>query len=255
MHKMLTQFRSTLLASSPINGLSPDLLISRSGQLATYYAPFEHVNTAARVVLVGITPGQFQAQKAIEQLRAGLIAGLSDDEALRQAKEAASFSGPMRAALVEMLDYVGLHSPLGLGSCAELFSSASHLVHYTSALRNPVLSGDQNYTGNPAILRTPYLRSMAEEWLADEARQLPDALWIPLGKEPTAVLREFAERGLIKKDCLLDGLPHPSGANAERIAYFLGRKQRENLSAKTRAETLDAARDELVRKVKRSSAR
>ena len=182
MKSMLERYRSAVLETPPSDGLSPDLLISRSGQLATYYAPFEHVNTAARVVLVGITPGLFQAQKALEQLRAGLRSGLSDADALRQAKEVASFSGPMRRTLVEMLDYVGLHTALRLHSCAELFTSASGLVHYTSALRNPVFAGSQNYTGNPAILRTPYLRSMADGWFADEARQLPSALWVPLGK-------------------------------------------------------------------------
>lgn len=255
MNPMLDRYRSAVLQAQPSDGLSPDLLISRSGALATYYAPFEHVNTAARVVLVGITPGLCQAQKALEQLRSGLRTGLSDAEALRQAKEVASFSGPMRTALVEMLDSVGLHTALGLRSCAELFASARGLVHYTSALRNPVLAGGQNYAGNPAILRTPYLRSLADGWLADEARELPGALWIPLGKEPTAVLRNFVARELIQDDCLLDGLPHPSGANAERIAYFLGRKQRKNLSAKTKADTIDAARDELMRKVKRCGPR
>ncbi|AWH45374.1 hypothetical protein [Stenotrophomonas sp. ZAC14A_NAIMI4_1] len=255
MNSTLDRFRSAILNAAPSDGIAPDLLISRSGQLETYYAPFEHVNTDARVVLVGITPGLFQAQKALEQLRIGLRSGLSDAEALRTAKEVASFSGPMRTALVQMLDCVGLHAALGLGSCAELFTGASDQVHYTSALRNPVLASGQNYTGNPAILRTPYLRSMAEEWLGDEARQLPDALWVPLGKEPTAVLRSFVAQGLIQSDCLLDGLPHPSGANAERIAYFLGRKQREHLSAKTKADTIDAARDELMRKVGRCEAR
>jgi len=92
MKPMLGGYRSAVLETPPSDGLSPDLLISRSGQLATYYAPFEHVNTAARVVLVGITPGLFQAQKALEQLRAGLRSGLSDADALRQAKEVASFS-------------------------------------------------------------------------------------------------------------------------------------------------------------------
>ncbi len=255
MNQMLNNYRSAILDATRSDGIAPDLLISRSGQLETYYAPFEHVNVHARVVLVGITPGLFQAQKALEQLRVGLRYGLSDAEALRKAKEVASFSGPMRAALVQMLDRVGLHMALGLGSCAELFSDASDQVHYTSALRNPVLAGGQNYTGNPAILRTPYLRSMAEEWLGEEARQLPSALWVPLGKEPTAVLRSFVAQGLIQSDCLLDGLPHPSGANAERIAYFLGRKQRENLSAKTNADTIDAALDELVRKVRRCDSR
>jgi hypothetical protein len=44
---------------------------------------------------------------------------------------------------------------------------------------------------------------------------------------------------------VLEGLPHPSGANAERIAYFLGRKPREMLSAKTSAASIDAARERI----------
>ena len=253
MTSMLDQFRSAVLQDAPLS-INPQLQISESGALATYYAPFEHVNTSARVVLVGITPGLQQAHVALSELRAHLRAGRDDDEALRLAKETASFSGPMRNSLIEMLDSVGVHYALGLRNCADLFGDASGLVHYTSALRNPVLAGGQNYTGNPTILRTPYLKSMADQWLADEVRQLPNALWIPLGKEPTAVLRSFVDRGLFNGDRRLDGLPHPSGANAERIAYFLGRKRREQLSAKTNAETLDAARSELVRKVKTCAA-
>lgn len=251
MSQMLDRFRPVLMQTNTSSSLDRHLLISESGNFTTYYAPFEHVNQSARVVLVGITPGVFQAQKALEQLRASLRAGLGDADALREAKQVASFSGPMRTSLVDMLDAVGLHSALGLGSCAELFGSAAALVHYTSTLRNPVLVNGQNYTGSPAILRTPYLKAMADQWLAEEARQLPAALWVPLGKEPTAVLRSFVARGLIDADSLLDGLPHPSGANAERIAYFLGRKQREQLSAKTRARTIDEARAELVRKIDR----
>ena len=67
------------------------------------------------------------------------------------------------------------------------------------------------------------------------------------------MMRNFAARGLIDGDRLLDGLPHPSGANAERIAYFLGRKPREQLSAKTNADSIDTARGELVRKIQRCS--
>ncbi|MBE5270587.1 hypothetical protein [Stenotrophomonas sp. B2] len=64
------------------------------------------------------------------------------------------------------------------------------------------------------------------------------------------MLRSFAAQGLIKGECLLEGLPHPSGANAERIAYFLRRKLRENLSSNTNADTIDTARNHLVLKVK-----
>tara|TARA_R110001583_G_scaffold191912_1_gene357798 strand:- start:16829 stop:17005 length:177 start_codon:yes stop_codon:yes gene_type:complete len=48
---------------------------------------------------------------------------------------------------------------------------------------------------------------------------------------------------------ILDGLPHPSGANAERIAYFLGSKSKDALSAKTNANKLDQARESMMRKV------
>lgn len=53
------------------------------------------------------------------------------------------------------------------------------------------------------------------------------------------------KEGALASDVVLDGLPHPSGANAERIAYFLGRKAREALSPKTSPAGLDAARDRL----------
>lgn len=42
------------------------------------------------------------------------------------------------------------------------------------------------------------------------------------------------------------GMPHPSGANAERIAYFLGRKPKAALSAKTNADTIDAMKSQLL---------
>jgi hypothetical protein len=48
---------------------------------------------------------------------------------------------------------------------------------------------------------------------------------------------------------ILDGLPHPSGANAECIAYFLGTKSKERLSAKTDAKKLEGARELLRSRV------
>jgi hypothetical protein len=44
-------------------------------------------------------------------------------------------------------------------------------------------------------------------------------------------------------------LPHPSGANAERIAYFLGNKARESLSIKTNPDLLDQAKVKILEKL------
>ena len=58
-----------------------------------------------------------------------------------------------------------------------------------------------------------------------------------------------AEKARLDRNRVLTGLPHPSGANAERIAFFLGRKERQALSPQVRPERLIAARTELKAKI------
>ena len=77
-----------------------------------FYAPFDEVNTEARVVLVGITPGKSQAVEAIRVARQLLRYGASNGQARRAAKIAASFGGQMRKNLVQMLDHVVLRTDL-----------------------------------------------------------------------------------------------------------------------------------------------
>ena len=166
-------------------------------------------------------------------------------EAARQAKLAGAFSGPLRSNLVAMLDHVGANRVFGIGTCAELFVPGHELVHLTSVLRYPVFVAAGNYNGTPDMLRTPILKSMIETHLAAEVRALPEALWLPLGDKPAAALRHLASQGLLSTDRILDGLPHPSGANGERVAYFLGRKEASALSAKTRPGPIAAARENL----------
>ena len=103
------------------------------------YAPFDHINTSARVVIVGMTPGRFQAANALRAARRALLEGRSVAEAAAAAKTFASFSGePMRTNLVRMLYLIGVGQWLGLASTASLWSENGDLVHFTSALRYPV---------------------------------------------------------------------------------------------------------------------
>ncbi len=71
----------------------------------------------------------------------------------------------------------------------------------------------------------------------------------PLGDKVAEALHFLADQGMRPRDRVLDGLPHPSGANAERIAYFLGRKNRNDLSTKTNPEKIDRARESMLRRV------
>ena len=113
--------------------LPASLRIAGDGRFDVFYAPFDHVNPEARVVLVGITPGQVQAIEAIGTARRCLLAGMSEGEACERAKSAASFAGPMRSNLVLLLDHIGLAERLGLRTAAELWSSRTDLVQFTSA--------------------------------------------------------------------------------------------------------------------------
>ena len=228
--------------------IDPRLTLTQDGPLAVHYAPFDHVEHDARLVLVGLTPGHQQMSLALATTRDALRAGATYAEAAATAKRAASFAGSMRTKLSEMLDRIGLQNVLGVSSCTEIWDRPG-AVHYTSALRYPVLVQGRNYTGTPKPIVTPTLRRFIERELVEEAHMLSGAIWVPLGTSATDALLHLVNRSELARERVLDGLPHPSGANAERVAYFNGRKFRAALSSKTRPDKLDAARRDLKHRV------
>jgi hypothetical protein len=224
---------------------TPGLQLAASGPLAAYYAPFDALNVKARVVLVGITPGRSQASNALAEARKQLANGASPEEALRQAKRIGAFSGAMRSNLTAMLDHIGLQRWLGLGGCDELFDKAGHLLQSASVLPFPVFVNGDNYNGTPDPITTPMLRQLVLEHFVPMAHALPEAVFVPLGPVPTKVLQWLVGQKHLSERRLLAGLPHPSGANAERIHYFLGKKPASLLSAKTNPGKIDNVRFQL----------
>lgn len=224
--------------------------MAKDGPLAVYYAPFEWVNPHARVVLVGITPGKTQAANALAEAKRAMLERVSDTEVLRRAKATGAFSGAMRPNLVSLLDTVGLHTWLGLNTCQDLFERSSGLLQTASVQQFPVFLDGKNYHGTPDPLKHPLLREMVMQHFGQMCTQLSGAVFIPLGPVPTKVLAWLTTQGVIARNQVLEGLPHPSGANAERIRYFLGQKERTDLSAKTDPDKLDMAKAALVRAVK-----
>lgn len=232
----------------------PDRLLIESGyhgdkRLDIAYAPFDHVNPNARIVIVGLTPGRQQMRNALNEAWRQLRAGRTEEDALAAAKVYASFSGPMRANLVAMLDSVGVNHVVGLPSTTSLWNGDAGLVHFTSALRYPVFVEGENYSGAPAILYIPLLRAQLLRWFAKEMRALQDAIFVPLGPKVREALEAATTQAGVSKNRILSGLPHPSGANAERIASFLGRKSRSMLSAKVAPDRILADRAALEQKI------
>lgn len=178
----------------------------------------------------------------LREYRAQVSRAAPREQALLAARRAAGFSGDLRAPLVELMDHVGINQWLRVPSCELLFGVAADLIQTTSLLRNPVFVSGERYNGKPNMLRQPELKRELMDGFVQELRQLPDAMLLPMGDTVSSVLLSLARDGLLARERILDGLPHPSRPNVERVAYFLGRKQRSALSVKTNPDKLDAAR-------------
>lgn len=203
----------------------PRLLIDedKAAKIAIYYAPFEHVNRSARIVLVGITPGPTQMEKANDEARRLLKAGASPDAVLEPAKALASFGGEVfRSNLIRQLNHWGVPRWLGIDDAAALFSSAAAMLHPTSLIRYPAFVNDLPYAGAPDMLKHPLLNRHLHEHFVREFPQLPEALFFSLGPKVQRVLAALTCEGLIAKDRIIGGLLHGSPNNTYRIDYLTG---------------------------------
>jgi hypothetical protein len=76
-------------------------------------------------------------------------------------------------------------------------------------------------------------------------------VYIPFGKGVDEAFKRLIAKGQLRQEQVLFGFPHPSGANAERIAYFCQTKSKEALSKTTNACTWDARRTNVLSQVAR----
>lgn len=212
-------------AARPIEALK--LWENGSKNLTCFYAPFEHVNPAAKLVVIGITPGHTQMNRALNAAASASREGKSIDEAVAEVKKKGSLSGAMRPNIVQTLNKLGYPDKLGIACSSELWGEAFSLVHFCALLKYPVFLKGRDYNGTPNPFKVPELRRLLTEGFAKDLQTLPaDAELVPLGDFVASVLSELDEMGLVpQKVFRFEGRvvapPHPSGANAESIALLL----------------------------------
>lgn len=198
--------------------------VDESG-ISVYYAPFEFVNKNAKIVLIGITPGEAQMQRAWLAARSAMQKGLDMVSVMSEVKRQSSFNdkkGLMRPNLYAQLEHWGVPRWLNLHSGASLFEEGWSLVQTTSLLRFPSFIHGKNYEGkSPKMLKHPYLRDMIMNHLVPELQSIPNALLLPLGSTVEPVIQALYVEGLLKNPCIY-GMLHPSGNNTYRLDYLLG---------------------------------
>lgn len=208
-----------------------DTLVGASGQHKVFYMPFGHVERNARLVIVGITPGTTQLEMAYEKVHELHRRGMPRDEVFRAVKAHAAFGGPMRQNLVRMLRHFNFAGLLGVTDEADLWGSASHLVHSTSVVPHAAFKGDKMFNGSfQEVLASPALRESFERDFVGELALLPaDAVFVALGPTPLGALDHCVERGLLPTERVLGALAHPSAGAGTQVDVYLGERDPETL--------------------------
>ena len=191
-------------------------LLKKEKNIEIYYAPFDYINSKAKIVIVGITPGLQQMLQSYEVINQG--------KSLKEVKDLSSFKGSMRTGLIKYLDELEINTILKIKSCESLFNKDSKYLHTTSLVKYPVLDKGKNYSG-ANILKKKILIEFIEKNFLKELKTLKKAIIIPLGNTVSSTIEYLNNKYDLKLACFLKGFPHPSGANARKNIQFKENKR------------------------------
>ena len=177
----------------------------------------DYVNPKAKVVIVGITPGESQ----MEASRCG--------KSKKDIKRENAFAGGMRMQLVRMLNAIGVNRLLNIKTCDTLWSEDFDKVQMTSLLRDATYYRGKMYRGKPSMLGTPVLqKALTDGFVKHDCRKCSEAkLYVALGPRVKEVLDWLNAEGKLSAPIVT--IPHASGSNSGRIAIFLGNRSPNGL--------------------------
>ena len=186
-------------------------LINKEGNIKIYYAPFDYVNSKAKIMIVGITPGLQQMLQSFQVI--------NDGKSLKEVKDLSSFKGSMRTTLIKYMDELKINKKLKIKSCESLFNLHSKYLHTTSLVKYPVFDKGRNYSGSN-ILKKEILLNFIEKNFLKELKMHQNSIIIPLGNTVSSTIEYLNNKYNLKLTCFLKGFPHPSGANARKNIQF-----------------------------------
>ena len=197
--------------------INKKFLIDKDKNIEIYYAPFDYINTKAKIMIVGITPGLQQMLQSYEVINKG--------GSLKKVKDLSSFKGSMRTGLIKYLDELKINKILKIKTSESLFDKHSKYLHTTSLVKYPVFDKGKNYSG-ANIQKKEILMNFIEQNFLKELKQLKKTIIVPLGNTVSSTIEYLDNKYSLNLSCFLKGFPHPSGANARKNIQF-----RENKSS------------------------
>ena len=172
MKNLIRQIK-VLKTINPKNVKDKKFLLEKEKNIEIYFAPFDYINSKAKIVIVGITPGLQQMLQSYEVINQG--------KSLKEVKDLSSFKGSMRTGLIKYLDELKINDILKIKSCESLFNKNSKYLHTTSLVKYPVFDKGKNYSG-ANILKKKILLDFIEKNFLEELKTLKKSIIIPLRK-------------------------------------------------------------------------
>jgi hypothetical protein len=194
-----------------------NFLIKRENNIEIYYAPFDYINSKAKIMIVGITPGLQQMLQSFE--------AVNESRSLKEVKDLSSFKGSMRTTLIKYLDALNINKKLKIKSCESLFNINSKYLHSTSLIKYPVFDKGRNYSGS-GLLKKKILLDFLEAHFVKELKKLDKTIIVPLGNTVSSTIDYLNNEFKLNLKCFLKGFPHPSGLNVRKDIQFKENKTR-----------------------------
>ena len=216
MSKFLNQIRS-LKKINKSTITNKNFLIKSEDNIEIYYAPFDYINSKAKIMIVGITPGLQQMLQSFEAVNEG--------RSLKEVKDLSSFKGSMRTTLIKYLDALNINKKLKIKSCESLFNINSKYLHSTSLIKYPVFDKGRNYSGS-GLLKKKILLDFLEAHFVKELKKLDKTIIVPLGNTVSSTIDYLNNEFKLNLKCFLKGFPHPSGLNVRKDIQFKENKIR-----------------------------
>jgi hypothetical protein len=199
------------------SAVSKDFLVNKDGNIEIYYAPFDYINSKAKIVIVGITPGLQQMIQSFQVIK--------DGKSLKEVKDLSSFKGSMRTTLIKYMDELKINKILKIKSCESLFNLDNKYLHTTSLVKYPVFDKGKNYSG-VNILKKRMLLNFIEKNFLKELKMHQNSIIIPLGNTVSSTIDYLNINYQLKLRCFLKGFTHPSGLNVRKNYQFKENKNK-----------------------------
>ena len=181
------------------SAVSKDFLVNKDGNIEIYFAPFDYINSKAKIVIVGITPGLQQMTQSFQVIK--------DGKSLKEVKDLSSFKGSMRTTLIKYMDELKINKIIKIKSCESLFNLDSKYLHTTSLVKYPVFDKGKNYSG-VNILKKKILLDFIEDNFLKELKIHQNSIIVPLGNTVSSTIDYLNIKHQLNLRCFLKGFTH-----------------------------------------------